>query len=105
MVMMKHMGLNVAADACMASIQGGVDGDLFWVHLIISRCIHLKMRRVIVISRGDVELGDIVMLERTPHFEKNANKVFDVHVLCVYFHLQTTDKRAYSLDQIISFNY
>jgi indolepyruvate ferredoxin oxidoreductase alpha subunit len=124
MVTMKHVGLNVAADAFMASAQVGVDGGFvlvsaddpsmhssqneqdnrYFARLANIPCIEpvspqeakdftvkafeiseeynipvmLRTTTRVNHTRGDVELGDIVTLERTPHFEKNARRYVTV---------------------------
>ncbi|MBU7024750.1 MAG: indolepyruvate ferredoxin oxidoreductase subunit alpha, partial [Theionarchaea archaeon] len=116
MVTMKHVGLNVASDAFMASAEVGVDGgyvvvsaddpslhssqneqdNRYYARLANSPCIEpvspqeakdytikafeisehykipvmLRTTTRVNHTRGDVELGDILTLERTPKFEK-----------------------------------
>ena len=124
MVTMKHVGLNVASDAFMASAEIGVDGGLvvvsaddpslhssqneqdnrYYARLANIPCIEpvspqeakdftikafeiseeynlpVILRTVTRVNhtRGDVELGDILTLERTPHFEKNPRRFVTV---------------------------
>jgi indolepyruvate ferredoxin oxidoreductase alpha subunit len=124
MVTMKHVGLNVAADAFMASAEVGVDGALvvvsaddpsmhssqneqdnrYFARLANIPCIEpvspqeakdftikaceisekynlpvmLRTTTRVNHTRGDVEIGEVVTLERTPHFEKNAKRFVTV---------------------------
>ncbi len=124
MVTMKHVGLNVAADAFMASAFVGVDGGFVvvsaddpsmhssqneqdnrhYARLANIPCIEpvspqeakdftvkafeiseeyhlpviLRTTTRVNHTRGDVEIGDILKVERTPHFEKNARRFVTV---------------------------
>ncbi|MGC1123217.1 MAG: indolepyruvate ferredoxin oxidoreductase subunit alpha [Candidatus Methanofastidiosia archaeon] len=124
MVTMKHVGLNVASDAFMASAEVGVDGgyvvvsaddpslhssqneqdNRYYARLANIPCIEpvspqeakdytikafeiseqykipvmLRTTTRVNHTRGDVELGDILKLERTPKFEKNPRRYITV---------------------------
>lgn len=124
MVTMKHVGLNVASDAFMASAEVGVDGgyvvvsaddpslhssqneqdNRYYARLANIPCIEpvspqeakdytikafeisehykvpvmLRTTTRVNHTRGDVELGDILTLERTPKFEKNPRRYITV---------------------------
>jgi indolepyruvate ferredoxin oxidoreductase alpha subunit len=124
MVTMKHVGLNVASDAFMASAEVGVDGgyvvvsaddpslhssqneqdNRYYARLANIPCIEpvspqeakdyiikafeisehykvpvmLRTTTRVNHTRGDVELGDILALERTPKFEKNPRRYITV---------------------------
>ncbi len=124
MVTMKHVGLNVASDAFMASAEVGVDGGLvvvsaddpslhssqneqdnrYYARLANIPCIEpvspqeaknftmkafeisekysipvmLRTTTRVNHTRGDVDIGDILKLERTPRFEKNVRRFVTV---------------------------
>lgn len=124
MVTMKHVGLNVASDAFMASAEVGVEGgyvvvsaddpslhssqneqdNRYYARLANIPCIEpgspqeakdytikafeiseqykmpvmLRTTTRVNHTRGDVELGDILSLERTPKFEKNPRRYVTV---------------------------
>ncbi|MBU7009323.1 MAG: indolepyruvate ferredoxin oxidoreductase subunit alpha [Theionarchaea archaeon] len=124
MVTMKHVGLNVAADAFMASAFVGVDGGFVvvsaddpsmhssqneqdnrhYARLANVPCIEpvspqeakdftitafelseeynlpiiLRTTTRVNHTRGDVDIGEILKLERTPKFEKNAKRFVTV---------------------------
>jgi indolepyruvate ferredoxin oxidoreductase alpha subunit len=124
MVTMKHVGLNVASDAFMASAEVGVDGgyvvvsaddpslhssqneqdNRYYARLANIPCIEpvspqeakdytikafeisehykipvmLRTTTRVNHTRGDVELGDILNLERIPKFEKNPRRYITV---------------------------
>ncbi|MBU7014536.1 MAG: indolepyruvate ferredoxin oxidoreductase subunit alpha [Theionarchaea archaeon] len=124
MVTMKHVGLNVASDAFMASAQVGVEGgyvvvsaddpslhssqneqdNRYYARLANIPCIEpvspqeakdytikafeiseqykipvmLRTTTRVNHTRGDVELGDILSLGRTPEFEKNPRRYVTV---------------------------
>ncbi len=124
MVTMKHVGLNVASDAFMASAEVGVDGGLvvvsaddpsmhssqneqdnrYYARLGNVPCIEpvspqeakdftveafkiseeynlpvmLRTTTRVNHTRGDVEIGNILSLERIPHFEKNPKRFVTV---------------------------
>jgi indolepyruvate ferredoxin oxidoreductase alpha subunit len=140
MVTMKHVGLNVASDAFMASAEVGVDGGFvvvsaddpslhssqneqdnrYYARLGNIPCIEpvspqeakdftvkafeisekynlpvmLRTTTRVNHTRGDVELGDITELERTPTFVKNPSRFVTVPANARVLRLKLLEKMA-----------
>lgn len=140
MVTMKHVGLNVASDAFMASAEVGVDGGFvvvsaddpslhssqneqdnrYYARLANIPCIEpvspqeakdftmkafeisekysipvmVRTTTRVNHARGDVEIGDILTLERTPKFEKNPRRFVTVPANARVLRVKQLEKMA-----------